>query len=331
MKLLIIGSGQPGHVGSYLGAASRHLGLDYRILDTATAHARSRIVRSFYWRWRDKRPARLCQFGDDAIASCIASQRDIVITTGCAPLNRLHIERLRELGVKVINYSTDDPWNPTQQADWFLSVLPVYEAVYTPRHANIDDFRRRGVRAVHYLPFACDPEVHRPWPDNLPRSASSDVLFVGGCDADRISLVGPLIDAGLDVALFGGYWGRYSKTRPYWRGIASQEAIRSASAAARICLCAVRRANRDGHTMRSFEAAAIGGCLLVEDTTDHRALFGRNDHAVRYFSSIPEMVQQAKDLVGNADTRYRLSLQLRETFGRERHSYAERLAAMLSI
>jgi spore maturation protein CgeB len=140
-----------------------------------------------------------------------------------------------------------------------------------------------------------------------------------------------LIDAGLEVALFGRYWDRYSKTRPYWRGIAGQEAIRSASAAARICLCLVRRANRDGHTMRSFEAAAIGGCLLVEDTTDHRALFGRNDHAVRYFRSIPEMIHQAKHLVANADIRNRLSLHLRQTFDWERHSYAERLAAMLGI
>jgi hypothetical protein len=96
---------------------------------------------------------------------------------------------------------------------------------------------------------------------------------------------------GLDVALFGGYWDRYSKTRSYWRGLAGQDAIRFASAAARICLCLVRRANRDGHTMCSFEAAAIGGCILVEETADHRELFGPNDHAVRYFKTIPEMVE----------------------------------------
>lgn len=50
----------------------------------------------------------------------------------------------------------------------------------TTRHANIEDFRSCGVRSVHYLPFAYDPDVHRPWPENIPTGAPRDVLFVGG-------------------------------------------------------------------------------------------------------------------------------------------------------
>jgi hypothetical protein len=141
------------------------------------------------------------------------------------------------------------------------SALPAYDAVFTARHANIEDFRSCGVRNIHYLPFAYDPDVHRPWPENMPAGAPSDVLFVGGCDGDRLPLISAIIDAGLDVALFGGYWNRHSKTRSHWRGIADQDTIRAASAATRVCLCLVRRANRDGHVMRSFEAAAIGGCI----------------------------------------------------------------------
>ena len=210
---------------------------------------------------------------------------DVVLSTGRAPLDRSHIVRLRELGASVINYSTDDPWNPAFQASWFLSALPAYDAVFTTRHANIEDFRSCGVRSVHYLPFAYDPDVHRPWPENIPTGAPSDVLFVGGCDGDRLPLISAMIDAGLDVALFGGYWNRHAKTRSYWRGIADQDTIRSASAATRVCLCLVRRANRDGHVMRSFEAAAIGGCILAEDTADHRQLFGPENQAVRYFQT----------------------------------------------
>jgi hypothetical protein len=82
-----------------------------------------------------------------------------VLTTGCAPLSRLHVERLRALGASVINYSTDDPWNPKLRAQWFLRTLPSYNAVFTPRRANIDDFRRCGLGAVHYLPFGYDPNV----------------------------------------------------------------------------------------------------------------------------------------------------------------------------
>jgi spore maturation protein CgeB len=236
---------------------------------------------------------------------------------------------LRDLDIKVINYSTDDPWNPAQRAEWFLSALPAYDAVFTTRRANVEDFRHVGVRSVHYLPFAYDPDIHRPWPEDTPAGAPSDVLFVGGCDPDRLPLISALIEAGLDIALYGGYWDRFPNTRPFWRGIADQNAIRAASAAARICLCLVRRANRDGNVMRSFEAAAIGGCILAEDTPDHRELFGPDDDAVRYFASGLQMIQQAKLLLADTAARRRLALRLRQKIQNSNNTYADRLASML--
>lgn len=330
MKVLLVGSTRPGHMGSYLASAAAQLGLDCRILDTNDAEASTRIGRMLHWRLRKRRPARLRQFGSQVVAICTATQVDLVITTGFAPLDQPHLEALRGEGIHVVNYSTDDPWNPALSAPWFISVLPSYDAVFTTRRANLDDFRRLGVRSVHHLPFAHDPEIHRPWPGSEPTGAPSDVLFVGGCDRDRLPLIGALIDAGLEVALFGGYWDRDPKTRPYWRGNAGQDVIRAASAAARICLCLVRRANRDGHVMRSFEAAAIGGCLLVEETPDHREMFGIHDEAVRYFNTSADLVQEAKALIADAQTRRRLTNHLHDRFPRGQHTYRDRLLTMIS-
>jgi spore maturation protein CgeB len=331
MKLLIIGFSQAGHIGSYLASAARQLGVDYQIVDAGAAEANSRIGRSFYWHLRNKRPARLERFGAQVLDTCARTRPRVVLTTGNAPLGRSHIENLHARGIRVVNYSTDDPWNPALRAPWLFSALSAYDTIFTPRRANVGDFRGCGVRAVHYLPFGYDPEVHRPWPNEKPTGIPSDVLFVGGCDADRLPLIGALIEAGLDVALFGGYWERHSATRPHWRGMADQDTIRSASAAARVCLCLVRRANRDGHVMRSFEAAAIGGCILAEDTVDHRELFGRENYAVCYFKTIAEMVQQAKILVADAEARRRLSLELRKRLATGGHTYADRLAAILRL
>src|SRR5262245_37717999 len=186
MRLLIIGFTQPGHMGNYLVSAARQLGLDYQIIDANGAMAVSRIARSIYWHVCGKRPTWLRQFGTRVLAACAETRPDVVLTTGCAPLDQWHIVALRGLGAKVINYSTDDPWNPVLRAPWFLSALPEYDAVFTTRYANIEDFRSCGV-TVHYLPFAYDPEVHRPWPKTAPIGAPSDVLFVGGCDRDRLA------------------------------------------------------------------------------------------------------------------------------------------------
>jgi spore maturation protein CgeB len=271
------------------------------------------------------------RFAARVLETCAAAHSSFVLTTGCAPLDGSHIEAIRSLGARIVNYSTDDPWNPALQAPWFLSTLPSYDAVFTPRRANMEDFRRCGVRTVRYLPFAYDREVHQPWPEPASAGAPSDVLFVGGCDYDRLPLITALIKAELNLALFGAYWDRQVVTRPHWRGLVDQDTIRAASAAARICLCLVRRANRDGHVMRSFEAAAIGGCILAEDTADHRELFGHDDHAVRYFKTVDDLVQQARALVADAAARLRLSTRLRERMIGGDHTYASRLATMLKL
>lgn len=331
MELLIIGVDQTGHIGRYLVSAAKQLDLKFRILDSSDANARSRIGRSISWHVLGKKPARLRQFGRQVLDLCARERPRIVLTTGHAPLNRSHIEGLRDLGIRILNYSTDDPWNPALRAPWFLKAIPLYDAVFTTRRANIKEFQDCGVSSVHYLPFGYDPDIHRPWPDESPTVAPTDVLFVGGCDADRFPLIGALIDAGLDVALFGGYWDRHLKTRPYSRGMADQNTIRSASATARISLCLVRRANRDSHVMRSYEAAAIGGCMLVEDTVDHRELFGPDNHAVCYFKTTVEMVQQAKILVADAKMRNRLSLELTKIFAPGGQTYVDRLSEILRL
>jgi hypothetical protein len=74
---------------------------------------------------------------------------------------------------------------------------------------------------------------------------------------------------GSPVLLAGAYWDRYPAFRAYALGIK-----RALTAAAKVNLCLVRRANRDGHVMRSFEIAAIGGCMLAQDTDEHRDIFG---------------------------------------------------------
>jgi spore maturation protein CgeB len=332
MKVLIVGYAQPGQMGNYLASAANRLRLDYEIMDARNAETTNRFAQKFYWHLRGKRPAHLARFAAQVLEVCAASAPSVVITTGGrAPLERSHIERLRGMGIKVANYSTDDPWNPVLYAPWFVSALSAYDAVFTPRRANTDDFHRCGVQNLHYLPFAYDPDVHRPWPAGNPASASSDLLFVGGCDDERLPLISALAAAGLNLALFGRYWGNHAETFRHWRGMADQDTIRATSATAAICLCLVRRANRDGHVMRSFEAAAIGGCILAEDTPDHREIFGPNDGAVRYFKTTIDLVREARNLKADPDARGRLATALRKRMAVRSDTYTDRLTTMLRL
>jgi spore maturation protein CgeB len=237
---------------------------------------------------------------------------------------------MRAAGAITANYLTDDPWNPVHHAPWFLRALPQYSVVFSPRRGNLPDLEVTGPAAVHYLPFAYDPTLHFV---EAPAVADyqSDVLFIGGADRDRIPPCRALAAAGLELAVYGDYWDRYPHMKRFWRGYADTRTLRMATRAARVCLCLVRRANRDGHTMRTFEAAAMGGCLLIEDTAEHREIFGRDGDAVVYFRSIPEMVERAKCLLQHDTDRHRLASAAHARVTQGGNTYADRLQTILEV
>src|SRR5690606_37491883 len=248
--------------------------------------------------------------GRGVVAAARRSSPDVVITTGIAPVDRACLQDLSAQGIRLVNFLTDDPWNRAHYAPWFLAALPLYDHVWSPREAIMDDLRRAGVRQVDYLPFAYNPAVHYPQApatDAERERYDTDVLLVGGADADRVPLVAPLVRAGVRVALYGGYWHRHAATRRHAKGLLDAEGLRKATSGARVCLGLVRRANRDGHAMRTFEVPAMGGCLLVERTPDHERLFGAENEAVLYFTTTGDIVERVRWLLERPADRARLA------------------------
>jgi spore maturation protein CgeB len=286
------------------------------------------------WHLRQHRPARLEEFSRHVLDLCRIHRPAWLLATGLAPLTAEAIDEIRALGAACLNYLTDDPWNPHHRTPWFLRALPRYDRVFSPRQANLADLRAASCPAVAYLPFAYHPELHRPEEpggEEEHRRLACDVLFVGGSDSDRLPWITRLISAGLDVALYGGYWERDRATRQYSRGHADPATVRKATAAAKVALCLVRQANRDGHVMRTFEIAAMRGCMLAEDTAEHRQLLGEEGEAVLYFNSPDEMVVKARWLLDNPEERRRLAGALYQRVTGGCNTYRDRLKTMLSL
>jgi spore maturation protein CgeB len=74
----------------------------------------------------------------------------------------------------------------------------------------------------------------------------------------------------------------------------------------------------------------MGGCLLAEDTDEHRALFGPPGHAAVYFHTIDEMLEQLRWLLQAEDERLRLAVAAQHRIREGRHTYEDRLRAMLA-
>jgi spore maturation protein CgeB len=256
-----------------------------------------------------------------------------VLATGLVPLNADALSALGQMGVRRLNYLTDDPWNPTLRSGWSLQALRQYDHVFTVRRANQADLVQHGCRNVTYVPFGFDRDLF--FPESADHSdacqLAADVLFVGGADRERVPYVAALRQLGISVAVYGDYWSRYPETRAMHRGYGDIISLRKATSAANVNLCLVRRANRDGQVMRSYEAAAIGACMLVEDTPEHRELFGADGEAVVYFQTIDDMLGRLRQLLKTPDERARLRRAVLRRMQAGQHTYDDRLQRMLRV
>jgi hypothetical protein len=256
----------------------------------------------------------------------------MMLSTGVAPVNAATVEAIRELGVRTGNFLTDDPFNPVHRAAWFLEALPHYDCIFSPRRDNISDLLQAGCREVKYVRWGYAPGIHfpeEPVDSEEMNRLASDVFFAGGGDKDRIGYMTALIRAGFNVALYGGYWRRYQETRSAARGFADAATVRKAAAAAKVSICLVRRANRDGHSMRTFELPAMRACLAVEDTPEHREIFGPSGETALYFKTGEDLVSVVKYLVDNKAERERMASACYAKICGGHNSYRDRLVEMI--
>lgn len=331
-RWILIGNPKAEHIGASLRAAAVELGLDLRFMDLTAAFRGHPLVSKLNWWVAGHRPPRLRQFSRAVVDLCRAIRPQGLLATGIAPVDGQALERIGQTGVRRLNYLTDDPWNPGHRAPWFLKALPQYDQVFSPRRANLEDLRRAGVPSAAYLPFAYEPARHFPQQAADPGERArydSEVLFYGGADPDRLRYILPLIRERFRLHLYGGYWDRCPAMRPYVRGYADARTIRLAVAGAKVCLGLVRRANRDGNSMRSFEIPAMGGCMLAEDTQEHREIFGPEGEAVSYFRTPVEMVAKLRWLLDRGEERRRLAQAAHRLVTQRRHTYRDRLQTML--
>jgi spore maturation protein CgeB len=148
-----------------------------------------------------------------------------------------------------------------------------FDVLFVPDSALASRLRTLGHQRTTYLPFACDPSVHRPM--HSRDQFRANVVFVGGATPYRESMLGGLAEFGL--AVWGPGWRR-TALRDYCRGeTLSMEEYVKAYAGATVGVNLHRGApsgSRDaGCNQRLFEIAAIGVPQVAGERGDLSALF----------------------------------------------------------
>jgi spore maturation protein CgeB len=186
----------------------------------------------------------------------------------------VHPDVIREIGAMGI---TTVNWycNGSYQFDLVEEIAPAYHFCLVPEKFRLEDYRRVGANPI-YCQEAANPNVYRPYA--MP--VEFDVTFVGQRYGNRPGYVSRLLDAGIDVRVFGPRWDEPPRPGrqldPRIAGIASgpledEELIRMYSRS-RISLgfSAVARLPQDGSRpimqvrLRDFEAPMSGAFYMVE-------------------------------------------------------------------
>lgn len=331
-RLLIIGGSQPTAVGASLRrAALSHSDIEVSYIDYGDAFTASKLFRRLSWHLLDKRPPRLSRFNSKVRAAIATMRPDVVFCAGNVVLTGKTFAELKRVGATSIVWLTDDPWNPAHKSQRFLTSISSYGFCLTPRKSNIEEIARLNP-SVHYMPFGYDSAIFAAQEKSTARPTEAHaVFFAGGADSDRIPIMEALARSGLSFGLYGGLWNKWPALRGVHRGYATPHELVWHGCEAKIALCLVRRANRDGHSMRTFELGALGACMLVERTPEHEEIFGCDGESVRFFADETDVVNVAKELMESPELRARLKVAVRDLIRGGRHSYSDRFAAILGL
>jgi hypothetical protein len=338
MRVLLVGNMTFWHVGAFFRSALQalnhpHVALDLALYENASIPP---IARRVAFRLMGRRPLGYWRLNRDILDAAADLGPEIVLVTGCAPVAE---STLRQLKIRtkavLINYATDDPFNRRAWPRRVAATIRFYDLFACTKRAITNDVQAAGCRRVAFVPFGYEPSLHFPdrfLSDGESERFSSDVVFVGMADGDRYPYFEALVRAipNLRLHLYGACWDRNRALAQYHRGLALGRDFRLALAGAKIAPCLVRRQNRDGHCMRTFEVPACGAFMLAERTSEHLEYF-REGEEVAYFTSPAELVDKVRYYLIHENERQRMAEGAYRRITTGSHTYAHRLRQILEL
>ena len=246
-------------------------------------------------------------------------QPDLVVTAGWT---KIHTDsRLKILGEMVEKYrlkhaywATEDPrWTDEWSLPYIKATKPEY--IFTIDRESVSFYNRLGFKA-DYLPWACNPEFHRPVEPVGKYKCDIAVVATAGItwssyrrDSARI-LLKPLVERGYNVAIWGKRWDKldsdivgFNVASRHLRGKLSYLETNRVYSSAKIIL-GFQNVTTE-LTSRTYEVMGARGFLLVPATTavlekfepgKHLAVTRSEDETLRMVDFYLEQDEKRKEI-----------------------------------
>jgi spore maturation protein CgeB len=247
------------------------------------------------------------------------------------------VDAIKGLGAKTVLWTNDVP----REFEPITRVAPHYDYVFTAGTEAIEVLERYNIKNLHLLPFACDPDIHKPvslTPDER-KHYGTDVCFVGSWNPDylfRKTILEELTD--FNLGLWGSGWNALPNSSPlksFVRGdhTGPEEWVKIYSAS-RITLC-IHYHDPAGKIPsyqagpKVFEALACGAFVVVDNQKDVLSIFKPGEHLV-VFDTIEDLRRIISFYLSNPDKAAKIAEKGRSEV-LKRHTYLHRVKRILSI
>lgn len=208
-------------------------------------------------------------------------------------------------------------------------VSPYYSFIFTPAMRFVDEYRKVGAKHAEFLPFACEPSIHRriPLSQGDIEKFGCDISFVGTFSWTRAKAIAALEAKGFRIKVWGAYW-RYFKPRRNISGPVSGRVLTKIFNASKIVLNVHQGSDlKLKANMRVFEAAGCGSLLLTDNApiVERHFIPGRE---VVCFANEGEMVELASTFLESRNDGNEVSSRANDRAYKD-HTYTQRIGEIL--
>ena len=284
----------------------------------------------------------LKRLNDGLVRLARREKPDLLLVVGGQGILPAAVRGIKDAGATTVLRTTDAPIfheSPAEVPRDFRGVMkaaPFYDHVFCAGTEAVKILKDAGVEKASWLPYACDPDCHRPveLSGEEKKKYARDAVFVGSFYPNRARLLEELAD--LNVGVWGPKWYRLGKSSPL-RGKAAEarmdyEEWVKIYNAAKIVLAVHFD---DGRTPcnqaspRLFEALACGSFVLADGQPDAEILFRDGEHLV-FFGDAKDLRDKIAYYLCHPEQRNRIAAAGR-TEVLEKHTYRRRMEEILRV
>lgn len=234
---------------------------------------------------------------------------------------------------RMVSWWFDDPCSSAS----FMGSAALFDHIFIFDRSYIPDMMAAGARSVHFLPCACDEDVHRP----LQLSCSErkrfacEMAFVAWRYPERDAVVWALMEE-VELGVWGGGWEGLASRRTAagtrvvrGGGVPPRTAAKIYNAAKIGLNIHAVQSRLGGLNMRTFEVLACGRFQLVDRIAGLEELLEPGREVICY-GSPDEACRLAKYYLADDTARVRIATQGRARVLDE-HTYVHRLRTLCEL